>query len=279
MRSVWNPQREISMDSSGWLSSSVVVVVVATVSFVACSDAVESEGNEGLNVGEGTDVDVEFVLENESGGPVYIQRATFPSPGWLSVLRDDEPLYINEDRCVLPRHCDEEYGIDCDMSPPFVEQLESGDDLRVGWSGTEYVTIEEDDDRCYEATDVEPHENLDAEFCYGFETTDEPIEDRLEEPICESIEFQPATADELVVTVEEDNDSEYADCQTNDDCEQEDYYCDHDCEGTGSCVPTPDDVACDAAETPYCDCDGEMQVSPNSCIWAPHQDREECEEG
>ena len=68
-------------------------------------------------------------------------------------------------------------------------------------------------------------------------------------------------------------------CDTNADCTEAGEYCEREfgCGAPGTCEPIPQDQGCGDAETPYCDCNGVMQVSPDTCVWAPSQELSACE--
>lgn len=70
------------------------------------------------------------------------------------------------------------------------------------------------------------------------------------------------------------------DCASNADCPGEDEFCDRPpgCDKLGTCEPIPDDEACMDVVTPYCDCNGETQQSPNSCIYDVYEHEGACEE-
>lgn len=206
------------MTSLRFLVLLVLGVLLAFGSSSACGDPPEGEENT-FNVTEPTndDIEVEFVLENDTDAAVFIQQATFPSPGWLDVQRDGEAITIREDHCSLPRHCDEPGAIDCGMMPPYVDELSAGESVSLQWEGAEYVVVGDDDDPCYEEQTVDPDELLEAQFCYGYEHPDHPDgespgdEDpgaqapaHLEDPVCETLEFEPGSTEELVVRVQEE---------------------------------------------------------------------------
>lgn len=204
------------------LRSLVAVGILLVVGFgFACGDPDDPAGNQSLNVGENHNaggendnngdnhnsgnesIDVEFAIENDTDAPVFVQRATFPSPGWLSVTRSGEPLTIREDICWLPRRCGEEGGVDCGMMPPYAEELPAGEDVGIKWYGAEYTTTQDDNGRCYEERVVDPEHTLRAEFCYGFDIDDEQLDGHIENPTCETVEFTPGSADKVMVTVDE----------------------------------------------------------------------------
>lgn len=76
-----------------------------------------------------------------------------------------------------------------------------------------------------------------------------------------------------------DADTPEIQCETSADCTQEAYYCDREpgCDELGTCQEIPS-VPCDAVETPYCDCNGEIQISPSSCVWDAVNDPDVCED-
>ena len=70
-------------------------------------------------------------------------------------------------------------------------------------------------------------------------------------------------------------------CLTNADCPGPDRYCDRPpgCTLRGECAEIPSDIMCAAVITDYCDCDGESQQSPSSCIWDAYDYRAPCVSG
>jgi hypothetical protein len=73
-------------------------------------------------------------------------------------------------------------------------------------------------------------------------------------------------------------DLEPGQCFRNDDCPQQGHYCNRPvgCQERGTCEEIPEGVICLTVLTPYCDCDGQSQVSPSSCVYDPMLHEGEC---
>ena len=69
----------------------------------------------------------------------------------------------------------------------------------------------------------------------------------------------------------------WPECETNVDCAA-DQHCDREpgCGEPGLCQPGSPEI-CDETETPFCDCNGEDQVSSSSCIPEPYAHLGTCE--
>ena len=67
-------------------------------------------------------------------------------------------------------------------------------------------------------------------------------------------------------------------CETNADCPNIGDYCKRPegCQELGVCEPIPADIMCNQVMTPYCDCKGNSQESPTSCIWDAYMNRGGC---
>lgn len=64
-------------------------------------------------------------------------------------------------------------------------------------------------------------------------------------------------------------------CESNTDCDEHEYcFREAGCGLEGICQA----LECDDAETPFCDCQGETQISNDSCIQEPYDHLGECEE-
>jgi hypothetical protein len=60
-------------------------------------------------------------------------------------------------------------------------------------------------------------------------------------------------------------------CELNEDCPGIGQYCDREpgCGELGECVDIPVEV-CNMVITPYCDCEGNAQQAPSSCVYDPY---------
>lgn len=70
---------------------------------------------------------------------------------------------------------------------------------------------------------------------------------------------------------------EGAACELNADCTSG-LFCDREigCDAPGTCQPVPFGPICGQAITPYCDCEGNSEVSNTTCIFEPIQNIGEC---
>ena len=76
-----------------------------------------------------------------------------------------------------------------------------------------------------------------------------------------------------------DEDLDPDECMRNEDCPQAGTYCNapDGCTEPGTCEPIPQED-CLEVITPYCDCDGQSQVSNNSCIYEPILHTGQCQQ-
>jgi hypothetical protein len=128
--------------------------------------------------------------------------------------------------------------------------------------------------------DLDVGMNQGTEDADDWDVDEEPDVADLEPDIGESDTAEPdATEPEDPDATEFDVGGPGHSCEFNEDCDEDDY-CDRPfgCEVLGTCEPLPSDVVCGDAMTPYCNCHGERQESPDSCIWEPQQAMEACEE-
>lgn len=183
----------------------MVVFAVLASPACDCNDTVyPPEGNEGngFNIVEPTGADVDFVLENESEHTVYYQLGSLPSPGWLSVMLDDQELNVQWD-CSLPCACDDPEGCPiCGIPARDAQELSPGDEVRMEWDGVSYEVLGSGPDACYEKVQLDG-EAMEAEICYGFEREGGDYNETIVDPICETVEFQQGVDREVVVTVDE----------------------------------------------------------------------------
>ena len=141
--------------------------------------------------------EIDFVIENESSDSIFVQRATLPAPGWLTITLDGDEVHPLYD-CGLPCPCDEELGCAvCDMMPPYVEEISPGSEIRRQWDGIDHRTMEEG---CFEKIQLY-EEAMEAQLCYGYDYTSDEMQEMLDDPICETINFELGADDEVVVTV------------------------------------------------------------------------------
>lgn len=181
----------------------------------------------------------------------------------------------SDDQSTDPNHQDPDAGPTDDAG----DDPDTGDDVDNG-----------DDDSCVSNADC----TGDDEYCNRPEGCDEPgiceeIPDDVgcgeaETPFCDC-DGQTQVAPTTCIWQPYDHlgecEDEPAQCTSNADCDEDaDEYCDRPigCDEPGTCEPIPDDVGCGEAETPYCDCEGNLQVSPDTCIWEPQDHMEACED-
>ncbi len=175
-----------------------IAILLILVSFTfACSDEVSPNEN-GFNIGEPTETDVIFGLENATDHTLYVAQYTLPAPGWLSLFLDGDQIHPFHD-CGLPCPCDEsEMCAVCGMPAPSVQAIEPGDDVRRIWNGVHFQTT----DGCYERVQLSD-EAMTAEFCWSFEYEGDEYYKSLKDPTCETVSFQQGVDKEVVLTVEE----------------------------------------------------------------------------
>ena len=138
--------------------------------------------------------DIDFVLENSTDAPIYVQHGTYHAPSWLDVVLDDESVYITWD-CGMPCPCDDDHPqgcMVCGMPLPWVETIEPDDDLTFSWDGVQYAIVDEDADICFDEV-LMGRESMSATFCYGFDYSGDGEEfdgEYVEDAVCESIDFE-----------------------------------------------------------------------------------------
>lgn len=192
---------------------SVFLALLMASSIIACSDDVSNANDDSFNITEPTGNEgtppppIQFILENQLDTHVFIQAAVEPGPGWLAIIFDDEPIHIRWD-CGLPCECPDPAEpdaptacMDCGMAPPFTVELEPGGTTTHTWDGVQYNVS----DGCFEKVQ-RTNEIMEAEFCWGFETTGDEYDDYVHEPTCESVEFELGVDEEVVVTIDENVD-------------------------------------------------------------------------
>lgn len=149
--------------------------------------------------------EIDFVLDNQLDDSVYIQQAVEPSPGWMNVLLDGEPIHLAWD-CGLPCECPDPANpgepracMDCGMMAPYVHELESGERVSHTWDGVQYKVSE----GCFEKIQ-HTDEKMEVEFCWSKEFVDGELEQYLQDPMCETVDFQLGVDEEVIVTIEDD---------------------------------------------------------------------------
>lgn len=142
----------------------------------------------------------DFVLRNETGGPVRIQTDDHchpRSPAWITGLQNGEPVQFetNCEDLTCSSLVSDDTGVGCGGEPGgdciehAVEEVPAGETHRWSWSGHVYVGDQVDDEACRHPRVPGEGETFEVRFCWSSSSGPTGQGEQLEDPNCTEKSF------------------------------------------------------------------------------------------